>query len=302
MNEKIKKVSLIVSIIIVVGASFVYAKSLYAFALGVLYNPRLDNMLMLLSQIFLMGSIIYILYKYLLCIIEAFQNKKKSKPILMILFIVLVIVIAVILELEARTFLATVFLPFLYIIGIISIPLIIIGIILLEKSKNRKRKIILVIILIAITIGIYLVHYSYLTTATNSVISNIQSFFVSNEDDTTNTAEYNLIYLENYKQKMETEGYLDKYDVENILRIVDSRIDNIIVHYNDGEEEFEYNNMDNQLTDELGAKLEGDFYKFQYTHKNEQTDIYIEKYQTETKESEEKMRTYFYISFGKFEK
>ncbi len=288
MNEKIKKVSLIVSIIIVVGASFVYAKSLYAFALSVLYNPRLDNMLMLLSEIFLMGSIIYILYKYLLCIIEAFQNKKKSKPILMILFIVLVITIAVILELEARTFLATVLIPFLYIVGIIVIPIIMLGIILLGKSENRKRKIILVIILIAITIGIYLVHYSYLTTATNSVISNIQSFFVSNEDDTTNTAEYNLIYLENYKQKMESKGYLDKYDVENILRIVDSRIDNIIVHYNDGKEEFEYNNVDNQLADELGAKLEGDFYKFQYTHKDGQTNIYIEKYQTETNESEEK--------------
>ena len=50
------------------------------------------------------------------------------------------------------------------------------------------------------------------------------------------------------------------------------------VHYNDGKEEFEYNNVDNQLIEELGSKLEGDFYKFQYTHKNEQTDIYIEKY------------------------
>lgn len=206
----------------------------------------------------------------------------------MILFIVLVITIAVILELEARTFLATVLIPFLYIVGIIVIPIIMLGIILLGKSENRKRKIILVIILIAITIGIYFVHYSYLTTATNSVISNIQSFFVSNEDDTTNTAEYNLIYLENYKQKMESKGYLDKYDVENILRIVDSRVDNIIVHYNDGKEEFEYNNVDNQLADELGAKLEGDFYKFQYTHKDGQTNIYIEKYQTETNESEEK--------------
>lgn len=287
MKEKIKKVSLIVSIIIVVGASFVYAKSLYAFALSVLYNPRWDNMLMLLSEIFLMGSIVYIVYKYLLCIIEAFQNKKKCKSILMILFIVFVIAIAVILELEAKTFLATVFLPFLYIIGIISIPLMILGTILLEESKNRKRKIILVIVLIAITIGIYMIHYSYLTTATRSVISNIQSFFISDEN-TTNLAEYNLTYLENYKQKMENKGYLDKYDVENILRIVDSRTDNIIVHYHDGEEDFEYNNVDNQLTEELGAKLESDFYKFQYTHKNEQTDIYIEKYETKTIENEEK--------------
>ena len=288
MKEKIKKVSLIVSIIIVVGASFVFAKPIYALALGVLYNPRWDTTLMLLSAIFLMGSMIYILYTYLLCIIEAFQNKKKCKPILMLLFIALVIAIAIILELEARTFLGTVFIPFLYIVCVIVIPIIVLGIILLKESNHKIRKIILAIVWIAVTIGVYIVHYSYLTTATNAVISNVQVFFVSDEDTATNLAEYNLIYLENYKQKMESEGYLDKFDVENILRIVDSRVDHIIVHYNNGQEEFEYNNVDNQLTEELGSKLEGDFYKFQYTHKNEQTDIYIEKYESETTESNEK--------------
>lgn len=288
MKEKIKKVSLIVSIIIVVGASFVFAKPIYALALGVLYNPRWDTTLMLLSAIFLMGSMIYILYTYLLCIIEAFQNKKKCKPILMLLVIALVIAIAIILELEARTFLGTVFIPFLYIVCVIVIPIIVLGIILLKESNHKIRKIILAIIWIAVTIGIYSIHYTYLTTATNAVISNVQGFFVSDEDTTTNLTEYNLIYLENYKQKMESEGYLDKFDVENILRIVDSRVDHIIVHYNNGQEEFEYNNVDNQLTEELGSKLEGDFYKFQYTHKNEQTDIYIEKYESETTESNEK--------------
>ena len=288
MKEKIKKVSLIVSIIIVVGASFVFAKPIYALALGVLYHPRWDTTLMLLSAIFLMGSMIYILYTYLLCIIEAFQNKKKCKPILMLLFIALVIAIAIILELEARTFLGTVFIPFLYIVCVIVIPIIVLGIILLKESNHKIRKIILAIIWIAVTIGIYSIHYTYLTTATNAVISNVQGFFVSDEDTTTNLTEYNLIYLENYKQKMESEGYLDKFDVENILRIVDSRVDHIIVHYNNGQEEFEYNNVDNQLTEELGSKLEGDFYKFQYTHKNEQTDIYIEKYESEITESNEK--------------
>ena len=288
MKEKIKKVSLIVSIIIVVGASFVFAKPIYALALGVLYHPRWDTTLMLLSAIFLIGSMIYILYTYLLCIIEAFQNKKKCKPILMLLVIALVIAIAIILELEARTFLGTVFIPFLYIVCVIVIPIIVLGIILLKESNHKIRKIILAIVWIAVTIGVYIVHYSYLTTATNAVISNVQVFFVSDEDTATNLAEYNLIYLENYKQKMESEGYLDKFDVENILRIVDSRVDHIIVHYNNGQEEFEYNNVDNQLTEELGAKLEGDFYKFQYTHKNEQTDIYIEKYESEITESNEK--------------
>ena len=76
MESKLKKIILIISVVIVVGASFVYAKPMYALALATLYTPRLDNILMVLSAIFLMGSVVYILYKYLLCIIELFQNKK----------------------------------------------------------------------------------------------------------------------------------------------------------------------------------------------------------------------------------
>lgn len=287
MESKLKKIILIISVVIVVGASFVYAKPMYALALATLYTPRLDNILMVLSAIFLMGSVVYILYKYLLCIIELFQNKKRLKPLLLIGLGILIIAIAILLTITAKTFIYTILTPFIYILAVIVIPIIMIGIILLKKDENKIRKIISTIILVIITIGIYYIHYDYLTGAAKSVIEKIGDFVKEPQSKETSNhpQEYNLIYLENYKQKMESEGYLDKYDVEQILKIVDSRTDNIIVHYIDGEEESQYNNEDNQLTEDLGTKLESNYYKFHYEHKNEQTDIYIEKYESKTNEN-----------------
>ena len=290
MESKLRKIILIISVIIVVGASFVYAKPMYALALATLYTPRLNNILMLLSAIFLMGSVIYILYKYLLCIIELFQNKKRLKPLLLIGLGILIIAIAILLTITAKTFIYTILTPFLYIVAVIVIPIIMIGIVLLKKDENKIRKIISTIILVIITIGIYYIHYDYLTGAAKSVIEKIGDFVKEPQAnvDSNHPQEYNLIYLENYKQKMETQGYLDKYDVQNILNIADNRTDYIIVHYDNGEEESEFNNVDNQLKEEISTKLEGNSYKFQYTHKNGQTDIYIERYQSEISESEER--------------
>lgn len=290
MESKLRKIILIISVVIVVGVSFVYAKPMYVLALATLYTPRLNNILMLLSAIFLMGSVVYILYRYLLCIIELFQNKKRLKPLLLIGLGILIIAIAILLTITAKTFIYTILTPFLYIVAVIVIPIIMIGIVLLKKDENKIRKIISTIILVIITIGIYYIHYDYLTGAAKSVIEKIGDFVKEPQAnvDSNHPQEYNLIYLENYKQKMETQGYLDKYDVQNILNIADNRTDYIIVHYDNGEEESEFNNVDNQLKEEISTKLEGNSYKFQYTHKNGQTDIYIERYQSEISESEER--------------
>ena len=48
------------------------------------------------------------------------------------------------------------------------------------------------------------------------------------------------------------------------------------------------NNVDNQLVEELGPELQANTYKFSYTHKNGQTDIYIEKYENQQTENTEK--------------
>ena len=117
-----------------------------------------------------------------------------------------------------------------------------------------------------------------------AITKNISSFIEARE----NTSEYNLIYLQNYKQKMDEKGYIDKFDVENILNIVDHRTDKIIVKYINGEEIIELNNTDNQMDKELEPKLEANYYKLDYEHKDNETIIYIERYQYELSETLEK--------------
>lgn len=286
MKKSIKIISLVISIIIaIIGISWVFLTPIYVLGVAILYEPTIWNIALLAASVLLVGFVIYILYKYLLSIIISFQEKKKRKTILMMIGIVLAILIVILLKNITST---SMLLLLFYIIGTITIPIIMLGIALLEKSKSTKRKIIKTILLIVITIGIYVIHYPILVTATRTVIKNVQTVFVHKDEGTIHLSEYNLIYLENYKQKMESEGYLDKYDVENILRIVDSRTDYIVVHYIDEEEEVTYNSREKQLVEELGTKLQGNHYQFRYTHKDEQTDIYIEKYVNETNESEEK--------------
>ena len=82
---------------------------------------------------------------------------------------------------------------------------------------------------------------------------------------------------------MDKEGYIDKFDVENILNIADNRTDRIIVQYIDENQTIELNNIDNELKNELESKIEGNYFKFNYEHKNNETTIYIEKYQNELK-------------------
>ena len=279
MKNIIKKISLIIAVIIVIGASFVYAKPLYVLALAVIYAPKWNNISVLVSNIIIMAIIVYIVYKYIIYIIQLLQNKKKLKPIILIGLAILIIVLAILVTTYSATFTSNILVPFLYIVCIITAPIILIGMIILGTHQNRKKKIIYTIITIIITIIIYLITYPYLAQTAKNIIGGIENFIVSKESKNSNQSmEYNLIYLENYKDKMETEGYLDKYDIQKILTIVDSRTDNIIVHYIDGEEETQYNNVDNQLSDELGSKLESNSYKFSYTHKDGKTDIYIENY------------------------
>ena len=76
--------------------------------------------------------------------------------------------------------------------------------------------------------------------------------------------------------------------VRQILNIADNRTDRIIVSYKNGDYEVELNNVDNKLKEELQTKLEGDYYKFSYEHKNDVTNIYIERYEIEEQNDNEK--------------
>ena len=137
MKKSIKIISMIISIAIVAGILATFLKPyIYLGLATAIYAPSLNNALTLLSEIILVISVIYIIYKYILHIIELFKNKKKLKPVLMIMIPFMLVVILVILEEIASTFLANIILPLVYIVGVIVIPLIIIGMIIIRKSKN----------------------------------------------------------------------------------------------------------------------------------------------------------------------
>lgn len=286
MKKSIKIISAIISVAIVIAICVIFFKPyIYLSLATVIYVPSLNNVLTMLSEIILVISLIYVIYKYILHILELFKNKKKLKPVLMILLMILLVAILTILKKIASTFFANIMLPLIYIIGVIVIPLIIIGMIIVGKAET-KRKIILTIAAIIVTLGIYILNYNYLYTGASEIVQIVDLFIGIKENE--NTSEYNLIYLQNYKQKMDENGYIDKFDVENILNIVDHRTDKIIVQYEDEEETIKLNNTDNQMKEELEPKLEANYYKFDYEHKDNETTIYIERYKNEISQNQER--------------
>ena len=293
MENKLVKISLltmIISIVLVLIAIFVFVKPVFALALAILYLSNAQSILLLLSGVMIVSGAVYITYRYLLYIINYFKTKKVKTILMVVIPIVLLTILGIIYGKE-ETFSSVIIMPSLYILTVIVIPIIIIGMILLRDIK-KVQKVIATIIIVILTIGIYVINYPYLKLFAEELLPDIGQFIEakteSKQEIDGQATEYNLVYLENYKQKMEKEGFLDKYDILNILKLADSRTDNIQVHYTEGTEEVQLNNVDNQLVEELGPKLKANTYKFSYTHKNEQTDIYIEKYENQQIENTEK--------------
>ena len=287
---KISVLTMVISIVLVLIAMFVFAKPFFVLALAVLYMSNLQSILLLVSGVIIIAGAVYITYRYLLYIMNHFKSKK-IKTIFMVIIPIVLFTILGIIYIKEQTFSLVIGVPSIYIFTVIVIPIIIIGMILLRDIK-KIQKVIAATIIVILTIGIYVINYPYLKLCAEQLSLDIQQFIEtkieSKQEIDGQVTEYNLVYLENYKQKMENEGFLDKYDILNILKLADNRTDNIHVHYTEGTEELQFNNVDNQLVEDLGPKLQANTYKFRYTHKNEQTDIYIEKYENQQTENTEK--------------
>ncbi len=293
MENKLVKISIltmVISIVFVLTAIFVFVKPVFVLALAVLYMSNLQSILLLLSGVVIIAGAVYITYRYLLYMINHFKSKKIETIFMAMIPIVLLTILGIIYKKE-ETFSSVIGIPSIYILTVIVIPIIVIGMILLRDIKTIK-KIIATTIIAILTIGIYVINYPYLKLCAEELSLDIGQFIEtkteSKQEIDGQATEYNLIYLENYKQKMENAGFLDKYDILNILKLADNRTDNIQVLYTEGTEELQFNNVDNQLVEDLGPKLQANTYKFRYTHKNEQTDIYIEKYENQQTENTEK--------------
>lgn len=280
-SEKIFKISLYILLLIVITLYFF--SYIIAITAVTVFSRNIFIILITTSIYLVLISATYIIYKYILTMIKNIKEKKKAPSIIMLGITIIAIIIAVVIKLQKRMSTIGITMSTIYLLGIIIIPLVMIGFAILGKSKNKSVQITKIVVSILLTIFIYTVNIPILITLSQNIINrisiNMESIDATEKSDL-EKGKINIDYLENYRQKMENKGYIDKYDVNNIIDIASKRTDDIIINYKNGQEEsIEVTNKDqDNWKEKIQNSLEGDYYKFSYTYENNQSKIYIEKY------------------------
>lgn len=168
----------------------------------------------------------------------------------------------------------------LFIITVVCVPLIILGFFILKNGKYKKQEIIIGILLLLM---IYTSNARKLYTSAYKVI---QAFSSSDVTET----KTDITFLKNYKEKIDRKGYLDKYDVKEIIRIADSKSKEIKINYKDESSNININitNKDDKQIQKLYDKLKYDYYLFDYETNNGDIIINISRYIIEKQNKDEK--------------
>lgn len=265
-KEKILKIiSMVLSILITYVSTYVYHKRLWRMIL----IPKSAIIITILLVMFMA-----ILYLYIYSILKAFSNKKIIKPLLYILLLILLIVGLVFIKDNVNYILRNNILMMIFIVGVIAMPAILLGNCILQKSKYKNIKIIVVIIL---SVYLYVASFSYMLDYAKKIIANvtenqIEELFSLREKEKVDTT-----YLQNYTQKMSKQGYLDKFDITNIIDITDSKSAPIKINYKDEVENIELkvsNKNDDEIIN-LKESLKAEYYKFNYEN-NDQNNVVID--------------------------
>lgn len=285
MKKKIKPLVFIISFVIMSAflykyiflVSAVLTNSFFIVTMATNYTELSTYimLLMFLSLYVLFGYAVYILYRYLILILDLVENKKILKAILMLIIAIVTLIVVILVRQNITT--RAVLLWLSYIAGVIVLPLVIIGFSILDKKSNKVK----IIISVLIAIIIYISNFSQVSLATGFLISHISDKSIS-EIFGGSKKDINLTYLENYRQKQVRTLYLDKFDIQNILSTVDSRSDFVQIDYNTDSEVIRTNNKEENWRQNLEDKLEWNYYKFEYDYKDEQTTIYIQRYMSTT--------------------
>lgn len=283
MKKIIKPSILIVAFIILLLFFYPYIISLSKSIILSFSIINLLNILWAISLYILFGFAVYILYRYLILMLNLFKDKKIAKSICMLILAILILAITILIKVSLRYFIKNLLLLFVYIIGVIALPLIMIGFAILDERKNKIK----IIVTILITIVIYISNATTLNWAANTLVNYFSDNSISEIFGNSNE-NINILYLENYYQKMGTVGYLTKFDIQNLLDIVNSRADFIKINYDKDDILIKTNNKEKNWRQNLEGELEGNYYKFQYDYNNNETNIYIQKYTTNSKEDNEK--------------
>ena len=239
------------------------------------------TLLLPFSLLILFFAASYILYKYLMCIITDFTNKKLLRPIILLIILAILITICAIFNFVLTSSIKHVFLIIVYLLGTIFIPLILFGMILLNSKYSKKQKIKKSVLIILIGLIIYVINIPTLLVG----CTYLSTYVTNHLEETSQTP--NLEYLNNYEQRMTTKGFVNKSDVEYIINIASLRSEKVIVNYKFNNETITISNKDDNFKETITNNLKWDYYKFDYTYENSIVTINIEKY-ANLQESEEK--------------
>ena len=284
-DKILKSISMLISLVLILGAIVILKKYLVRFAyipLSIASNGITMlfkwQILILISNLILIILLWKILYLYLNYFLKQIVNKKILKGILLLIPIIVVPVLLLYIKDNVNYLLRNSILLICYILALICAPIIILGENILKDMKHKKIRIVILIILM---IFIYAVNFNSVIHFAEVVVQNLSASSIKNLFEKEQTETLDLSYLNSYTQKVARNGYLDMYDIKQILTIVDSKSMKIFINYKDSSNDInlELTNKEDEKITKLKESLESNFYKFNYeVSENNEITVNIERY------------------------
>ena len=233
-----------------------------------------------ISIILLFAMFAIVLYSYIYVILDKLSKKKIVIPILLILVLVASVIGIAFIKDNVNYILRNIILMLVFIIGVVCLPIIVLGFILIGNIKNKK---ILICIIMIVTIYTYFVNFSQVMNYAEKIVENFASYSMEELFTLRQEEKVDRTYLENYNQKLKRNGYLDRFDITEILTIADSKSALTYINYIDETEDTKISitNKQDDKVKTLKESLESNFYKFNYEVNGNETTINIERYVVE---------------------
>lgn len=276
IDKILKFISMIISIALIFSGIVIFKKYLIKFT----YLP-----LVFISFLILILMLVKILYLYLYNFLKLIINKKIVKGILLLIPVIVMPIILIYIKYNVHYLLRNSVILICYIVATVCLPIIILGINILNDIKYKKTKIIISVVLM---IYIYVLNFNLLVNYARIVVQNLSGNTIENLIDKEENSNLDLSYLNEYTQKIARNGYLNKYDITKILNIVDSKSVKIFINYKDSLSniDLKITNKEDEKIETLKNSLESEYYKFNYeVNENDEITVNIERYVIENNSS-----------------
>lgn len=276
----LKVISMFLSIVITLICIWVYHKRLSR----MIYIPQ--NAITI-SILFLM--FIFTLYIYINAILNLLRNKKIIKALILSSLIIFSVIGIIFIKDNVNYLFRNVILMLVFILGIICLPLIILGKFILENdNKYKKIKILLISVVIFYT---YIINWECMVDYAQKIVITLSENSTRDLISLREEEKIDTSYLYNYTQKLAKKGYLSQWDIKQIIDIADSKSSIIWINYKDEIENIQVNikNKDDNEIQKLIESLKAEYYNFNYNiNENNEVVINISRYTVDNYSKKEK--------------